>query len=273
MKPLVLLLPFFFWQTQTQPIRSNVHVLDVASGKQQTIYSQVLHLEAPNWSRDGRYLLVNSKGALYKLKTTGGELEKLNIGDAQGCNNDHGFSFDGKWLAISHSINGKGSHISVLPADGGQPKTLTQKTPSYWHGWSPDGKTLAYCAQRDGNFDVYTIPVAGGDEKRLTKEDGLDDGPEYSPDGKFIYFNSYRTGKMQIWRMLADGSNPEQITKDELANWFAHVSPDGKWIAYISYLDDQAQNHPFGKRVKLRLMNLETRKVRDLTPEFFGGQG
>jgi Tol biopolymer transport system component len=78
---------------------------------------------------------------------------------------------------------------------------------------------------------------------------------------------------MQIWRMNADGSNPEQLTTDENSNWFAHPSPDGKWIAYISYISDEKQAHPFGKQVKLRLMDLKTKAIKDLTPVFFGGQG
>jgi Tol biopolymer transport system component len=42
---------------------------------------------------------------------------------------------------------------------------------------------------------------------------------------------------------------------------------------FLSYLEDQGQGHPFGKQVKLRLMDLRDRSVRDLTSPFFGGQG
>jgi TolB protein len=78
---------------------------------------------------------------------------------------------------------------------------------------------------------------------------------------------------MQIWRMKPDGSGPEQLTRDEYSNWFPHPSPDGRWVVYIAYLEDQAQNHPFGKQVKLRLMDVRDGSVRDLTAPFFGGQG
>jgi TolB protein len=77
---------------------------------------------------------------------------------------------------------------------------------------------------------------------------------------------------MQIWRMHPDGSQPEQMTFDENANWFAHPSPDNRWIAYIAYTTDEKQNHPFGKNVKLRLMNPETKVVKDLHPSFSAGQ-
>lgn len=74
---------------------------------------------------------------------------------------------------------------------------------------------------------------------------------------------------MQIWRMLADDSKPEQLTFDENFNWFAHPSPDNKWIVYIAYTSDEKQAHLFGKQVKLRLMNLETKVIKDITPVFW----
>lgn len=113
----------------------------------------------------------------------------------------------------------------------------------------------------------------GGKVSRLTATEGLDDGPDYSANGKYIYFNSYRTGHMQIWRMKANGSDPEQLTFDENSNWFAHPSPDNKYIAYIAYTSDQKQQHLFGKNVKLRLMHFKTKKIKDLTPVFYSGQG
>ncbi len=257
---------------------SYVHTLDIYTGKTDTVLTLKKHFEAPNWHPDG-YLILNSYGRLYTLDMRTKALKLLNTDFATGCNNDHGISPDRKWLAISHNDKSDPSPkryksaIYVLPIEGGIPRKVTTEVMSFWHGWSPDGKTLAYCGERNGNFDIYTIPVEGGEEKRLTSSEGLDDGPDYSPDGKYIYFNSYRTGHMQIWRMLADGSAPEQLTSDENSNWFPHPSPDNKYIVYIAYTSDEKQAHLFGKQVKLRLMDLETRSIRDITPVFYGGQG
>jgi TolB protein len=262
-------------------LESSLKTVDISSLEINKIYSARLHFEAPNWSRDGSFFVVNSLGRLYSIPAGGSGMQILNSDFADECNNDHGISPDGKWLAISHNNKNettqteqwKKSAIYVLPIQGGIPRQVTPNSPSFWHGWSPDGNQLAYCAERNGNFDIYTIPVNGGEEKRLTSTPDLDDGPDYSPDGKYIYFNSFRTGSMQIWRMKTDGSELEQITNDTFSNWFAHPSPDGKWIVYISYVVDQGQTHPFGKDVKLRLMSLEDRKIKDLTSVFFGGQG
>ncbi len=192
-------------------MESTLEVISVPTGERRIVYRAKRHFEAPNWAPDGSYLLFNGNGRLYTIPPAGGEPKLLDTGVANRCNNDHGLSFDGKWLAISDQHDGP-SRIYVLPSGGGTPRLVTPLSPSYWHGWSPDGRTLAYCAERGGNFDVYTIPVEGGPERRLTTAEGLDDGPEYSPDGKYIYFNSERTGLMKIWRMKADGSDQEQVT-------------------------------------------------------------
>jgi TolB protein len=257
---------------------SHIQVVDVYSGKIDTILAVKAHVEAPNWHPEN-YLIVNSYGKLFTLGLADRKLKELYTGSAQLCNNDHGISPDKKWLAISNadpkdsSSKPYKSIIYVLPVTGGEPRRVTPGVPSYWHGWSPDGKTLTYCAERNNNYDIYTISINGGQEQRITTTEGLDDGPEYSPDGKYIYFNSYRSGHMQIWRMHADGTNPEQLTFDENSNWFPHPSPDNQWIVYIAYTSDEKQSHLFGKNVKLRLMNLKTRQIRDLTPVFYGGQG
>lgn len=262
-----------FGQQAPEGTTSELVILNVKSGERKTILKEIRHFEAPNWSRDGEFLLINSGGFLEKVDLEGNKLGQIQPDKILRANNDHGLSFDGKLLVISKSDEGTGSRIYTIPLAGGEPKLITQKHPSYWHGISPDGKTLVYCAQRDGVWDIYSIPTAGGTEKRITTAEGLDDGPEYSYDGKWIYFNSNRTGRMQAYRMNPDGSDTEQLTDDALDNWFPHPSPDNKSAVIISYMEDQKGAHPFGKDVKLRLLNVETKEIRDLTQVFYGGQG
>jgi TolB protein len=255
---------------------SSLYVYDIAKGKSELILTEKRHFEAPNWSRDGKFLLINAYGKLEKISPKGEKLGELNTGSVAKANNDHGYTFDGKTLFISSGkpeIKGGPSFIYKVGSEGGEPILLTNLGPSYWHGVSPDGKTMVYCGVRNGNYDVYGMSSNGGEEWRLTSTEGLDDGPEFSMDGQYIYFNSYRTGMMQIWRMKADGSDPEQMTFDTHSNWFAHIAPNNKVATIISYIEDQKQSHPFGHQVKLRLLNLKTKVVKDLTEAFYGGQG
>jgi TolB protein len=257
---------------------SYIQTVDITTGKIDTVLIAKGDFEAPNWHPD-HYLVLNFRGRIYKLDLATQQLTAINTGSINQIMDDHGLSPDGKWIAITSFDTTKSSQklykfsVYIVPAAGGQPRKITSQDLSFWHGWSPDGKTIAYCGGDFSNLDVYTIPVEGGTAKRLTDTPGLDDGPDYSPDGKYIYFHSYRSGHMQIWRMHPDGSQPEQMTFDENANWFPHPSPNNKWIAYIAYTSDEKQNHPFGKNVKLRVMDLETKAIKDITPVFYGGAG
>lgn len=251
---------------------SALETIAIDSSERHVVYLAQEHFEAPNWSRDGSYLLFNRDGLIQKIPVAGGTPEEIDTGFATRCNNDHGISPDGNSLVISdQSQEDHRSLVYLLPITGGTPHRVTKNAPSYWHGWSPDGKTLAFVGERASDFDIYSIPVEGGQETQLTTAKGLDDGPEYSPDGKFIYFNSERTGQMQIWRMHPDGSAQEQITNDDFNNWFPHISPDGKWMVILSF-DKSVKGHPENKDVLLRLMSLPDGKITNLTT-LFGGQG
>jgi hypothetical protein len=250
---------------------TSLETLVVATGERRLVHRERSSLEAPNWTRDGKQLVVNRGGGIFAIPVAGGEPRQIDTGTVMRSNNDHGFSFDGRWLAIS-SGGDQGSRIYVVAATGGEPRLVTPTGPSYWHGWSPDGRTLAYCARRDGNFDIYTIPAAGGPEQRLTTAEGLDDGCEYTADGTKIYFNSERTGVMQIWRMNPDGTAQEQVTTDpNFADWFPHPSPDGKWLVFLSF-DKAVKGHPANQNVTLRSMPLSGGKPKVIAT-LFGGQG
>jgi len=258
------------WTNAT--LYSTLELITVNSADRTAVYQTQGRIEAPNWSRDGSFLLFNRSGRIERMPATGGPTQLIDTGFANRCNNDHGISPDGKQLVISDNSQGDHkSQIYIVPLTGGPPRPITKNSPSYWHGWSPDGKMLAFVGERDGDFDIYTISTQGGEERRLTTAKGLDDGPEYSPDGKHIYFNSVRTGHMQIWRMNADGSEQAQITNGELNDWFPHLSPDGTQMVFLSY-PKEVEGHPENKDVMLRLMSLKDGRITVLA-KLFGGQG
>ena len=262
---------------------STLETVNVASTDRRVRYVAAEHFEAPNWTRDGKFLIFNQDGGLRRLTLDDGATPAnrtvpldttpavIPTAPQTQCNNDHGLSPDGTQIAISSRAADGSSHVYVLPETGGTPREVTPTGPSYWHGWSPDGKTLAFTGQRAGEFDIYTIPVAGGAETRLTTAKGLDDGPEYSPDGQWIYFNSVRTGHMQIWRMHTDGSGQEQVLTEESNDWFPHLSPDGKWMVFVAFKPG-VEGHPAGQEVEVRMMAFADKKVQVLA-KLFGGQG
>lgn len=272
-------------QAAQRRYRSKVSIYDVVARTSRVVYEAEDVVEAPNWSRDGKFLLINTGGSLYRLPVTGErKLEKINLGEGgYRCNNDHDLSRDGKQLAFSASSqSSRQSQVYLAGADGSGVKLMTPAAPSYFHGWSPDGKWLAFVGQRNGKFELYRVSSAGGEEQRLTSKGGYDDGPEYSPDGKWIYFNSNRSGGWDLWRMPADGAgagdaNAERVTNDEWEDWFPHFSPDGKSMVFLSFPKGTTGHNDKMEGVVLRMMpapgeTLKPAKIEDLTT-FFGGQG
>lgn len=260
-------------------LASRLEILDITTGKRNVIHESKGRFEAPNWMPDGKALLFNEGGSLYTISVKGGTPKKVDTGFADRNNNDHGISFNGKMLAISHhreGMPGYGSTVYVLPLQGGTPKLVTEQTPSYFHGWSADDKSVLYVAQRGTTtFDIYRAPIAGGPEVKLTRTPfgAHVDGPEASRDGKYIYYNASNTGTMQIYRMKPDGTASEQLTSDNYNNWFPHLSPDGKSICYLAFPPDITPNdHPAYKRVTLNLMPVNGGPAK-IIAYLYGGQG
>lgn len=255
---------------------SRLEVIDVTTGHRRVLHTEPDAMQAPNWTPDGRALIYNRNGLLYRFDLASAAISAIDTGFADRNNNDHALSFDGRSLAISHhSADHDGeSIVYTVPVEGGVPELVTPRGPSYLHGWSPDGRWLVYTGGRDGNYDIYKIRTDGrSDEVRLTEHAALDDGAEFAPDGRTVYFNSARSGRMQIWRMGADGKGQAAVTDDEFNNWFPHVSPDGSQMVYLAYGPDvAADDHPWYRQVYLvhrRVASGDTRIIANL----YGGQG
>ena len=250
--------------------------------------SDSLHFEAPNWSPDGQWLLINAEGRLFRLPADPpagfdeGDLESIDLGDVPGINNDHVVSPDGRFLYVS----AHDGHLYEVPWAGGSSRRVSTEHPPerrfkhYLHGISPDGQTLSYIG---GGLDdtgtwatnIYTIGVDGTRDVQLTDDAFPDDGAEFGPDGEELWFNSERAssaaGHAQVFRMRIDGSEPQQLTSDERVNWFPHPSPDGSRVVYISFPPGTI-GHPADHDVILRALDLESLETRDIA-RFNGGQG
>ena len=256
--------------------QSLLKIYDVRTGISETVHFFDYLIEAPNWTPDGRALVFNSGGWIWRYDLEDGKIARIETDFVDQCNNDHVLSPDGKMIAVSHATKEDGkSRIYTVPMAGGVPRLITPLAPSYLHGWSPDGKTLAYCAERNGEYDIYTIPAEGGVETRLTDAPGLNDGSEYDSAGEYIWFNSVRSGLMQAFRMRADGSDQRQMTFDtEWNTWFPHISPDRKLVSMVCYRkgDVAPGEHVPHKNVELRLMNADGSGLKTVE-KLFGGQG
>ena len=276
-----------------QRFSSKISIFDTRDKSIHTVFQADTVFEAPNWSNDGKFLIVNSGGRLYRLAADisgNAKPELINIDPTLRLNNDHAPSPDGKLIAFSASTaTSRGSQVYLCNADGSNTHIMVKETPSYFHGWSPDGKYLAYVHQHPGpngtpaNYDIFRIPAAGGESEQLNSNGGYDDGPDYSPDGKWIYYNTDRSGTWDVWRIPADGAGPgdvkaERVTSDDMEDWFPHPSPDKKWLLFLSFAKGVATHNDKLPGTQLRMMPLPGNKLAkdpkiQVVTTFFGGQG
>jgi TolB protein len=277
--------------------RSRISIYDLRDKSNRTVYQADQVFEAPNWSSDGKFLVTNSGGRLFRIRVdspvdnpASNTPEPINIDPSLRLNNDHAPSPDGKKIAFSAtSPASRQSQVYLADADGSNTHVMVTTTPSYFHGWSPDGKYMAYVYQHPAangvpaNYDIFRIPAAGGESEQLDSNPGYDDGPDYSPDGKWIYFNSDRSGSWDVWRIPADGAGPgdqkaEQVTSDELEDWFPHPSPDGQWLLFLSFPKGTATHNDKLPGAQLRMMPMPGARLAkppqiQVVTTFFGGQG
>jgi TolB protein len=273
--------------------RSRISIYDLRDKSIRTVYQADQVFEAPNWSSDGKFLVTNSGGRLFRILVDNAASptpEPINIDPSLRLNNDHAPSPDGKRIAFSAtSPASRQSQVYLANADGSNTHVMVTTTPSYFHGWSPDGKYMAYVYQHPAangvpaNYDIFRIPAAGGESEQLDSNPGYDDGPDYSPDGKWIYFNSDRSGSWDVWRIPADGAGPgdqkaEQVTNDELEDWFPHPSPDGKWLLFLSFAKGTSTHNDKLPGTQLRMMPMPGARLAkppqiQVVTTFFGGQG
>ena len=282
-----LFLFLFTLSVHAQPTQqrqtSFLETYDLKTGKSTVLAEYPYNVQAPNWSPDGKWLVVNSRGKMYKIDAEkGGEPILIPTGSCNSCNNDHVISFDGKWLVISNSGEG-GSKIYAVPFPEGSdnPRLITPRGPSWLHGVSPDNKTIAYTAPSEPGvalpfgYEIFTCPFEGGSEKNISNAPDHDDGSEYSKDGKHLWWSSLRDGTMQVWRFDADGGNPKQMTNDTTrVNCFPHISPDGQHVYWLAYnAKEVAVNaHPANYDVEIMSMKSDGSEQKPIL-QFFGGQG
>jgi dipeptidyl aminopeptidase/acylaminoacyl peptidase len=184
------------------------------------------------------------------------------------------WSPDGRTLAFVSAREGK-AQIYLLPANGGEPRRLTEAalgagTPL----WSPDGRFIVYagavsCFPGDEGDDdrpapthvidravfkldgvgltdrrrmhLVVVDVATGESRQITDGDFNDGSPAWSHDSAYIAFAADRDPNWDlrsgsdVWIVPREGGTPRCLT-DGLGVWGEPVfSPDGSQLAISGY--------------------------------------
>ncbi|HKS40465.1 MAG TPA: amidohydrolase family protein [Blastocatellia bacterium] len=201
-------------------------------------------------SPDGKMIVFDLLGDIYKMPISGGKAELLSGGvswEAQPR-----FSPDGKLIAFTSDRDG-GDNIWVMDADGKNRRQVTKETYRLVNSpaWTPDGQYILvrkhFVDQRSlGAGEIWMYHVnGGGTGLQLTEKPNWTANagePAIDPRGRFVYFvqstafdyNKNVYGSI-YWIERYDTTNARRSVFVQGSGGAIRpsVSPDGKYLAFI----------------------------------------
>lgn len=153
--------------------RSQIWVHDAETGGNSLILeTRTQLLEAPNWTMDGKALIVNGEGGLWRIDLAAPALRSIAISVLPPANNDHVLDPDGQHIYVSAYDDWQ---IYRAPLGGGKAVQVTGRD-------GPDGML---------HF-LHGVSPDGTDETRLTHSETVDWFPHLSPDGRLAVYLVFR---------------------------------------------------------------------------------
>lgn len=247
-------------------------VLPVASPPAPAAYQRITSLPGkemyPSLSPDGSQVVYSaySKGGAHAdlMVQTTAPVPGRRITQAPSGVQDTmpAWSPDGRQIAFARIGPKDQCSILLIPASGGDARTITHCRPGWEAGvsWHPDGRRLLTTLRGARSGDdgaIYTIDLTSGAWTRLQyqKDAGdIDMSPMYSPDGRWIAFHR-NISLSDLWRMPAAGGKPERLTNLRTNIYSLAWAPDGRSIVFARYLD---------AAVSLSRLDLHDAQVNDM---------
>ncbi|MBC8052666.1 MAG: PD40 domain-containing protein [Sphingobacteriaceae bacterium] len=204
-------------------------------------------------SPDGKEIIFDLLGDIYKMPVTGGKATILSGGAAFDV--QPRFSPNGKMISYTSDKDGA-DNIWVMNVDGSRKRPVTKENFRLLNNaaWTPDNQYLIarkhFTNTRSlGAGEMWMYHYTGGEGIQLTKRknDQQDAGePEVSPDGKYLYFsedvspgplfeyNKDPNGTIYaIKRLNRETGEIETITEGQGGAVRPRISPDGRLMAFV----------------------------------------
>ncbi len=207
---------------------------------------------------DGKYIVFNALGYLYKKEIPNGTPVRLTQG--RDFEFEPSFSADGKMLVYTSWSDAEGGaiHTLNLSAANAKPVKVTSERGIYRQpSFSPDGRTIVF--RKEGSSDalglaytsqtgIYHIPSAGA--KAIFVRAG-GDMPRFNSKGDRIYYTSGGGLNRTFNSVKPDGTDERTHLKSTYGSQFT-LSPDENWVAFIDLHNVYIASFPLtGKTVDL----------------------
>jgi imidazolonepropionase-like amidohydrolase/Tol biopolymer transport system component len=200
-------------------------------------------------SPDGRWVVFDLVGDIYRVAMAGGRAERLTSGRA--FDHQPRYSPDGTTVVFVSDRSGK-DNLWFMDASGANPRQLTKLDDSFptTPAWMPDGEYVV--AKRHvrstrslGGGEVWLFHVRGGSGVKLKDKTSFtsdQNEPFPSKDGRWVYYswttpfdynkNPY-AGIFQISRVDRETGEVEPVTTEPGGAIRPTVSPDGRSLAFL----------------------------------------
>lgn len=259
-----------FMDVMSDRARSNLWIIDVASGEQRPLTSGADNQRAPRFSPAGDRLLwvsTSDGGAQLWMRwmDTGEAARITNLTRSPG---NVAWSPDGRWISLS----------MFVPAEA---ETIGAKLPSPPPGadWAPQPKVITQLQYRadgtgylpDGTTHLFVVPADGGTPRQVTHGD-FNHGPHsWAPAGDALVFSAnrhedwrYDPADSEIYELTLASGELRQLTQRHGPDQAPAVSPDGSAILFTGN-DEAYQGYDV---TELYVMDRDGGGVRSLTAGF-----
>lgn len=198
-------------------------------------------------SPDGKHIVFDMMGNLYRIPITGGKAEALTSGMAYDVHPR--YSPNGKSLVFISDKSGA-SNVWTMDLETKEMEAVSEdKNQNFFSAdWTPDGDYIV-AARGRRNIKLHLYHKDGGSGAELIKEpENLKTiDPAVSPDGKTLYFSQRRGGwnynaqfpQYQIGTYDMEKGDVATITSRYGSAFTPTISPDGKWLVYGSRFETQ----------------------------------
>jgi tricorn protease len=192
-------------------------------------------------STNGRQIVFENAGYIYKLDPSTKKAEKVNITLTSDNIYARSETKNGGNYLSSATLSPDGKRVAVtargeifnLPAEQGVTKNMTRTPGTHERSatWSPDGKHIAYISDATGETELYMQPAEGGEAIALTKNnDTYIRDFEWSPNSQYIV---YTDRKNRIVLLNIQNKNKTIVLQDPVGiSRGVTFSPDSKWLTY-----------------------------------------